>query len=152
MKPRKGVSEILATMIVLMIVSSLGVMLYNISLSNLSSQQSNLSSSIEIQKSMAQERFEIIDVKRRDDSNVIVYFINYGSMNVNINSVYLECKGRGSNLESFIIPMPTPTQNIVLDKISSITLPVIRDITDTYYVTFRIVSQRGVLSELQIDP
>ncbi len=97
MKPRRGVSEILATMMVLMIVSSLGVMLYNISLSNLSNQQSNLSSSVETQKGMAQERFEIIDVIRRNDTHVIVYYVNYGSVNVIISSVYLECIGRGSN-------------------------------------------------------
>ena len=152
MKPRRGVSEILATMMVLMIVSSLGVMLYNISLSNLSNQQSNLSSSVETQKGMAQERFEIIDVIRRNDTHVIVYYVNYGSANVNISSVYLECIGRGSNPESLILPMPTPTVKLILDKVSSIELPVIRTITDTYDVTFKIVSQRGVSSELQIGP
>ena len=150
MKPRRGVSEILATMMVLMIVSSLGVMLYNISLSNLSNQQSNLSSSIETQKGMAQERFEIIDVIRRNDTHVIVYYVNYTK--VDISSVYLECKGRGSNPESLILPMPTPTVKVILDKVSSIELPVIRNITDTYDVTFKIVSQRGVSSELQISP
>jgi hypothetical protein len=155
MKPRRGVSEILATMIVLMIVSSLGVMLYNISTSNLSSQQSNLLSQVETQKETVTEKFDIISITRKNSTAILIYYLDYGTIPSVISSVYLECTGKTPSVS------PSPqlltrefnnTQVVVNNQPSNIhclTLSVDQVLTDNYYVTYKIVSQRGNFIESQ---
>jgi len=89
MRPHRGISEIVASLIVLIIVSVMGVMLYNLSMENLTIQQSNFSLDIKVRESIAQERFEVVDVKYVDNE-LIIYFLNYGKTDVRISDVYLE--------------------------------------------------------------
>ena len=91
MRHRTGVSEIFASMIILVIVSSLGVILYNLALSTMSSQQNFLQSETDTQKSIAMERYEIIGATRSltDSSKMNVTIYNYGQNDVKITDIYI---------------------------------------------------------------
>ena len=80
MKPRRGLSEIVASMVVLIIVSVLGVMLYNLSLSNINNQENNLLSQVQQNEVVAQAKFEVVAVNKSDNNEVKVYLYNYGQV------------------------------------------------------------------------
>jgi hypothetical protein len=157
MKHRRGVSEILATMIVLMIVSSLGVMLYNISTSTLSSQQDNLLSQVETQKETTLEKFQIISITVNEGTHtIIIYYLDYGSVSPVFSSVYLSGIGKTPGVNPKIEP-PWPVNDnvpVMIDSkpsnIHQLTVTIIDNtFLDNYYVTYKIVSQRGNSSEFQ---
>lgn len=154
MKARRGVSEILATMIVLMIVSSLGVMLYNISTSNLNSQQSNLISQVNNQEETVKEKFDIISITRMDPNTVLIYYTNYGDVSPVISAVYFECSGRTPGQSTQLLTQVNPpTRSVKIDNQSSniyyLTVSLPDSITNSYYVTYKLVSQRGNSIESQ---
>jgi hypothetical protein len=90
MKPRRGLSEIVASMVVLIIVSVLGVMLYNLSLSNINNQENNLLSQVQQNEVVAQAKFEVVAVNKSDNNEVKVYLYNYGQVDVKISDIYLD--------------------------------------------------------------
>jgi hypothetical protein len=77
MNPRKGVSEIVASIVILVVVSVLGVLLYNTSLMMVGTQQNALISEIDQQTAAARERFEIISVEYVDPATIKVYLLNF---------------------------------------------------------------------------
>jgi hypothetical protein len=92
MKPRRGLSEIIASLTVLIIVSVLGVMLYSISTGAMSEQQNNLLSRISFEEGKARERFEIVGVEYFNSSSIKLWLLNYSNDNtlkVTISQVYI---------------------------------------------------------------
>lgn len=98
MKSRRGVSEIVASMIVLVIVSVLGVMLYNISAGTISGWQNDLFYELKFEGEKAQERFEIVGVEKvgvqtEGDQAVRLYLLNfskYSGIEVTVGDVYVD--------------------------------------------------------------
>ena len=93
MKARKGVSEIISSLIVLMIVSVMGVMLYKITLDSLSTQQSDLLFEVNREINTAMERFEIVSITRtriNNQDHMNVTYINYCDVEIKITDIYID--------------------------------------------------------------
>jgi hypothetical protein len=159
MKSRRGVSEIIATMVVLMIVSALGVILYNISASQLNSQQSDLITKVESQKNAALEKIEIITVDRIGSDKIYVYYIDYGTVKPVISSVYLICVGQTPGASTQVLNWNNPEdvtyQDLVNGKATDVHYLKLsldslqQQAIDSSYVSYKLVSQRGNIIESQ---
>ena len=139
MKPRRGLSEIIASMTVLAIVSVLGVMLYNLSLESFNGQQNNLANDVNTAIEIAQERFEIVSITKTSDTTVKIYLLNYGNVDIKISDIYLESPS------GTIHPTFTHSNDGKLPK-SEMTY-----ITITYQAgvtRYKVVSEKGVSCEL----
>ena len=89
MKSRKALSEMIASMVILVIVSVLGIMLYNLSISTMNTQQENLLFDIGMEEGIALERFEIVGVTRTRSNEMNITYFNYGEVDIRITDVYL---------------------------------------------------------------
>ena len=93
MKSRRGISEMVAVILVLIIVSIAGAALYRTSLATLGSQFTSYTEQAKDQTLAAQERFEVVNVQRVDSSHVIVYLLNYSletTTDVTVSTVYVD--------------------------------------------------------------
>lgn len=145
MKSRTGVSEIVASMMVLAIVSVLGVMLYNISIGTMNGRQDDFLSNISTTKKISQQRFEIISVAKISDK-IKIYFHNYGLVDIKITDIYL------SNANMIVHPDFSPSQYLI-DHNGELGTSEISFIIVDYQegITFyKIVSEEGVSSEISI--
>ena len=152
MKPHRGLSEIVASMVVLIIVSVLGVMLYNISLQGMNSQQNSMLSDVGVSEKVAQEKFEIVDVKRVNPSHVKITFYNYGPIEINVTDVYLNI---GGDLRHLSIGPDNWSDYLSLHK-GILQSGVLTDITIvvSYYpdlITYVITSESGVSNEYTLS-
>lgn len=90
---RRGVSEIVASLMILLTVTSLSVVLYNYALSSSSSQTYDLIDETKRQEYLAQERIAVLSVNRISDLNsnprFNLTFINYGKIDVTIDTLYI---------------------------------------------------------------
>ena len=97
---RRGISEIVASLMILLTVTSLSVLLYNYALSSSSSQTNDLIDETKRQEYLAQERIAVLSVNRISDLNsnprFNLTFINYGKIDVSINTIYINNVNIGS--------------------------------------------------------
>ena len=90
---KRGVSEIIASVILILIASSAGILAYSYSIGAFSSSTSFFQSDTILKEQQAQERFAIIAVWLNSSNppnqlmNLTV--LNYGKIGLTINSVYL---------------------------------------------------------------
>jgi flagellin-like protein len=133
MRSRRGVSEIIASLLLLVIVSIAGAMLYTVSLQNISTQQDNLQLDTKIQKTRAMERFEILAVRITNDDHIIITYINYGEVNIDIVSVYLNDA-----------PAEIMVNSGAASKLDIRTLMVAKPSTTSQVYDVRIVSKEGI--------
>jgi len=138
MKPRRGISEIIASLTVLIIVSVLGVMLYSISTGAMSEQQNNLLSQLRFEEGKARERFEIVGVEYAGSRSIKLWLLNYSNDNtlkVTISSIYVN-----SQQASF------PMTNRIIEKniVSPITITLPSDLVKDNSYNILVVSERGV--------
>lgn len=90
MKSRKAVSEIVASLILLMIVSGLGTILYGFTLDVSQNQREQLVSAYQDSSDGLLEKITVIDVwyDQSDDTlNVTLY--NYGEIETSIETIYI---------------------------------------------------------------
>jgi hypothetical protein len=127
MKTRKGVSEIVASMIVLVIVSVFGVMLYNISAGMIAGKQNDLFSELKFESEKAQERFEVVGVDYPGEREIRIWVLNFSKNSdseITISSVYVddlnaEIQEAGpiildqSNLKYITITIPADRESLV---------------------------------------
>ena len=88
---RRGVSEIISTVIIILIVSIAGSLLFTYSSGQFQEQQSRAISENKLSTEQAQERFRITAVwwNGNDDLlNITVY--NYGSLDIEISDIYID--------------------------------------------------------------
>lgn len=141
MKPRRGVSEIIASLTVLIIVSVLGVMLYSISTGAMSEQQNNLLSKLSFEEEKARERFEIVGVEYTDDRSITLWVLNYSNDNtlkVTISSIYV------NNQQASILMTPRTIEKNTVYPIT-VTLPSdMPNLTPDKSYNILVVSERGV--------
>jgi len=141
MKARKGVSEIISSLIVLMIVSVMGVMLYEITLDSLSTQQSDLLFEVNREINTAMERFKIVSITRTSQDQMNVTYINYGDVEFKITDIYIE------NVR-YQVENPVEARKFVLNSI--IPEDFILGSGEEILYNVKIVSERGVSNELQV--
>jgi hypothetical protein len=146
------VSEIVASLIILLIVSVMGVMLYNLSLGTMGSQQDALNFDTGHSKTIAQQRFEILTATKMTKNsqnylNVTIY--NYGPVDVRITDIYLETSA-GLNHPQFA-PSPYLVSHNGELHTSDITYIMV-NISDIpqQITSCKIVSAEGVANEIQL--
>ena len=88
---KHGVSEIIASLILILIVSAAGVLAYSISLATFSSSTSHFQLQTGLREEKARERFSIISVRNTTMVNQLnLTIFNYGEIEVTIDSAYIE--------------------------------------------------------------
>lgn len=88
-KRSRAVSEVIASLIMLLIVSVLGTYLYSYSLTETGVQQNNLEGDIQTEADRAQERFKVIAcIYEGNLLNLTV--LNYGRLDIKIVDIYLD--------------------------------------------------------------
>jgi archaellum component FlaF (FlaF/FlaG flagellin family) len=85
-----GVSELVASMILLFIASSLGVFLYSITLATTNSQVDNIQNQAGREIARSKERFRITAVTFDQlNDNITIGILNYGELEVTIANIYV---------------------------------------------------------------
>jgi len=87
-KNRCGVSEIVASLVLLMIVSSLGVFLYSITTSTTNTQIDIARTEANREIKRAMERFRIVAASN-ETSNYTIAVLNYGDIDITITDIYV---------------------------------------------------------------
>ncbi len=85
----RGVSEIIASLMLLLIVTVLGTFLYSYALTATGLQQSYLESQVELESERAEERFRVVSVIWLGDDKLNVTILNYGLIDVTIADIYV---------------------------------------------------------------
>ena len=88
-RKRKGLSEIISVITTLLIVSTTGVILYNISLEMTSAQQNSLKYELDRATAEAQERFNIISLVKQNQNTIEITVFNYGKIDINVSDIYI---------------------------------------------------------------
>jgi len=88
-RKRKGLSEIISVITTLLIVSTTGVILYNISLEMTNAQQNSLKYELDRATAEAQERFNIISLVKLDQNTIEITVFNYGKIDINVSDIYI---------------------------------------------------------------
>jgi hypothetical protein len=138
MKPSRGISEIVASLTILIIVSVLGVMLYNLSTGAMTNQQKDLLNQLRFEEQKAMERFEIVSVEYGNSTSIKLWMLNYSNdehLTITISNIYIN-----SQQASF------PTTNRILEKniVSPITVGLPFDLLQDTSYNILVVSERGV--------
>lgn len=86
---RRGVSEIISSVILILIVSSAGVVAYSYSVGAFSSSSSLFQLDTSVKENQAQERFAIIAVWSNPPNQLNLTVLNYGQIGLAIDTVYI---------------------------------------------------------------
>jgi hypothetical protein len=88
-RSKRGVSEIIADLILMLIISSAGIVAYSYSIGAFSSSSSIFQLDTSSQENQAQERFAIIAVWENPPNQLNLTVLNYGQIGLAINTVYI---------------------------------------------------------------
>jgi hypothetical protein len=135
---KRAVSEVISSLILLLIISVLGTSLYSYSLNVTNSQQNTLNQNIKNEAERVQELFKITSVwwSRYDDTlNVTV--LNYGRLDVEVSEVYVN----NLRVTSYLDGNPLEILTLKIGHVS-FDSPVPIANSSTYELT--VVSSRGV--------
>jgi archaellum component FlaF (FlaF/FlaG flagellin family) len=135
---RTAISEVVASLVILLIISVLGTSLYSFSMTVMHSQQENLQNDIEIETARAKERLKVVYVVwdgSSDDLNVSV--LNCGRLEMRIVDLYVNGVKVSTYLGGLGGVIPTSGLTTV-----SFTSPV--GIASDSLYQFVIISERGV--------
>ncbi len=137
-KSKKGVSEVVASLVVLLIVSILGTSIYSVSVTTMQKQRDAIkwTSNIESEKYMEKIRTLYVNWNSTGDE-LEIYFLNYGNIVINIADIYLN----GFRVLNYIEGRNVPVQTSDIDTIK-IELPITITTGELYEVI--IVTGRGV--------
>lgn len=136
-RSRRGVSEIIADLILMLIVSSAGIVAYSYSIGAFSSSSSIFQLDTNSQENQAQERFAIIAVWENLATNQLnLTVLNYGQIGLAINAVYINW----TKVTNYLPGWNTTKGNGALIQVS-FTSPIAIQSGSTYQIT--VVSTRG---------
>jgi hypothetical protein len=133
-KERKAVSEIVASLILLLTVSTLGIILYNYLMNTTGFQSNYMLEEYQENSKKIQERFKILSVWNVTNT-VNVTVLNYGEFTVNITDLYFD----GDRVTSFIQGIDEEVES---DDINHIAFTSTITLSSRPYL-IRIVSNRG---------
>jgi len=95
---KRGVSEIIASLMLVLIVTSAGVVAYSYSIGAFSSSTSLFQLDTNQKEEQAQERFAIIAVWSNTPNQLNLTVLNYGQIDLTIDMVYINSTSVGSYL------------------------------------------------------
>ena len=139
---RRGSSELIGSLMILLIISALGTILYNYSLDAMNRQKNILESDIKIALEKAQVRIKVIFVHSNYSSDMLnLTILNYGVSSVTIDDVYINntivqtyLNGQGARILplglgqiSLVSPVP-----ITQDALCDIVIVSLRGVTYSY--------------------
>lgn len=88
---KRAVSEVVASLVILLIVSIFGTSIYSFSLTSVRSQQDRLRGEISAETSRARERLKIIYINWNGlDDRLNITFLNYGLFETSIVKIYVD--------------------------------------------------------------
>ena len=87
---RRGVSEVVASLLMILIVSVAGTALYSYSMNTFSSSWSSFNLQTKVRGERAQERFSVIAVWSDDASLLNLTILNHGKIELAIDAVYVD--------------------------------------------------------------
>jgi hypothetical protein len=135
---KRGVSEIIASLVVLLIISILGTSIYSFSLSVMQSQNDNLHSSMTVEGERIQERMKLLSVVWNGMDDILnISLLNYGEIDLKLADVYVN----GLQVETYHSGQFQEISNLEVDTIS-FTSPISLSPDNLYQIV--IVSNRGV--------
>ena len=132
---RRGVSEIIASLILVLIVTAAGTVAYSMSLSSFSQSSSLFQLKTGQREEKARERFSIISVRNTTMVQLHLTIFNYGEIEVTIDSAYIE----GTKVNDL------PGKGVIVGKEQLTTVQFISPVSIQSGVTYEIlvVSSRG---------
>jgi hypothetical protein len=133
---RHGVSEIIASLILVLIITSAGVVAYSYSIGAFSSSTSLFQLDTNQKERQAQERFAIIAVWSNPPNQLNLTMLNYGQIDLTINAVYINW----ASVADYLAGRMTTIGKGALVQVS-FTSPVTIQSGSTYEITA--VSTRG---------
>ena len=133
----RGISEIIGSVVLILIVSTLGMFLYSYTLSATGSQRENLQGNIKIEAERNQERFNVIAVWWSGSDLLNLTIINYGKIDNRIADIYID----GNRVASFVSGRGEEIGTSTLGKII-FNAPMTIQSNTTYQIV--VVSERGV--------
>jgi flagellin-like protein len=104
LRNNRGISEIIASLLLLLIVSVAGAALYSFSLSAFSSSSSTFQQQIDQREEQARERFQITAVWWNTVNQLNLTILNYGKIDIAVDAVYINgtptsiSSGRGATV------------------------------------------------------
>jgi hypothetical protein len=131
---KKGVSEIVASLILLFIASSVGVFLYSIAMTTTNTQMTQVRNQAEREIEQATERFRITSVSNSTSREFIITVLNYGDVETKIVSTY--ANGEMANMD------PSDGVVIPIDEIRNISFTTSQDYLQEP-IEFNLVSEKG---------
>ena len=122
---RRGISEIIGSLMILLIISALGTILYNYSLDAVNHQKNILESDINTALEKAQVRIKVISVQSNYSANILnLTILNYGSYSVTIDDIYIN----NTNVQTYLDGQGTTILPLDLGQISLVSpVPIIQD-------------------------
>jgi len=134
---RRGVSEIIADLILMLIISSAGIVAYSYSIGAFSSSSSTFQLDTSSQQNQAQERFAIIAIWENLTANQLnLTVLNYGQIGLTINAVYINW----TTVTNYLPGWNTTIGNGALVQVGFIS-PIVIQSGSNYEIT--VVSTRG---------
>lgn len=88
-RERKGISEIVASLMLLLIVTTLGTFLYSYSLTATGLQQSYLKTEVEREAERARERFRVVSLLWLGGNKLNATILNYGLIDIAVTDIYI---------------------------------------------------------------
>jgi hypothetical protein len=86
---KQGVSEIIASVVLILIVSSAGIVAYSYSIGAFSTSTSFFQSDTNLKEQQARERLAIIAVWSKSPNQLNLTVLNYGQIDLTIDAVYV---------------------------------------------------------------
>jgi hypothetical protein len=127
MYARRGVSEIVSSLIVLLIVSIMGVSLYNYSYALSWEKTQYYIDEVEFDIRQSKEKFKIISVIKLPSNQLNVTYFNFGSIEISVSAAYIDeiqvteyQEGLGINISSFHLGYIIFTSPIAIQSDQSI--------------------------------
>jgi archaellum component FlaF (FlaF/FlaG flagellin family) len=137
-KSKKGVSEVVASLIVLLIISVLGTSIYSASVTMMQKQRDTMKWTTNIESEKYMEKIRILNVNWNSTIDGLkIFFLNHGNIVINVADIYLN----GFRVLTYIEGRNVPIQisDIHIIKIES---PITIAIGEFYEIT--VVTGRGV--------
>jgi flagellin-like protein len=101
---KRGVSEVIASLILILVVTAAGVVIYAYSVTAFSSSGSHFEQHTKLDQEQMRERFQVIRVWWDTSSQLNLTILNYGQIDITINAVYVN----GTKVQHFEINGPNP--------------------------------------------
>jgi archaellum component FlaF (FlaF/FlaG flagellin family) len=136
-KRHRAVSEVISSLIILLVVSVSGTFLYSNALTTMGNQENFLRRELRIEMGKAQERIRIVSALGSVSMDTLnITFLNYGKLDVKIIDIYVE----GARVTSYISGRGNEVLTLDLGTVS-FTSPV--SFVDDANYDLVIVSERG---------